>query len=333
MGDITTAPQNLFGMVTWARIISSNKTNELRFSATRFAYNEIKSSSGTNFGIPRIEIETLPFDRIRFGATWAETTPGIFSENTFELRDTFRWVRGKSRVDVWRRAPLGAGQQRSLRWFRPLYTFAGLFNFANDTPLFYQINADPRTGGPAQSKRKFRSSTTALYAQNDWKLRPNLTVNLGLRWEYFAPLTEKDGVLSNLILGQTGQELTVARLAVVNSLYPSDRNNFAPRLGFAYSPNSGEKFHGLLSENKFVLRGGFGIAYNRIPLLEFANTRGNPPFFARYAICCGTSASDFSTPFNNGQILYALGATIPLQLSDKSGFAFDLQRERHSEPG
>lgn len=299
MGDVTSAPQNLFGMLTWARVISSNKTNELRFNATRFAYDEIKSSSETNFGIPRIEIESLPFDRIRFGAPWAETTPGIFSENTFELRDTFRWVRGNQGWSF--------GGER--RWeqdnndlsggSRPLFTFGGLFNFANDAPLFYQINADPRTGGPGDSKRQFRSSTTAFFAQNDWKLRPNLTVNLGLRWEYFAPLTEKDGKLSNLILGPAGQELTGARLAIVDSLYPPDRNNFAPRLGFAYSPKSSEKF---------VLRGGFGIAYNRIPLLEFANTRGNPPFFARYAVCCGTSASDFSTPFAGGQILYALGA-------------------------
>jgi hypothetical protein len=308
MGDITTAPQNLFGMLTWARTISSNKTNEARFNATRFSFDEVISSAQTNFGIPRIEIETLPFDRLRFGAPREETTPGIFSENTFEFRDTFRWVRGNQ---AW-----SFGGER--RWeqdnndlsggSRPLFSFAGLFNFANDAPLFYRINADPRTGGPAQSKRNFRSSTDALFVQDDWKYRPNLTLNMGLRWEYFAPLTEKNGVLSNFILGPAGQELTGGSIAVVKSLYPADRNNFAPRLGFAYSPNFGESFHGLLNENKLVLRGGFGIAYNRIPLLEFANTRGNPPFFARYAICCGTSASDFSTPFNGGQILYALGA-------------------------
>ncbi len=308
MGDIRTAPQNLFGMVTWSRIISSNKTNEARFNATRFAYDELKSSSETNFGIPRIEIETLPFDRLRFGAPWAETTPGIFSENTFELKDTFRWVRENQAWSFGGEHRWEQDNNDLSGGSRPLFTFAGLFNFANDTPLFYQINADPRSGGPAQSKRKFRSSTTAFFAQDDWKVRPNLTLNLGLRWEYFAPLTEKDGILSNLILGPTGSELTAARIVVAKSLYPPDRNNFAPRLGFAYSPSFGDKVHGLLSENKFVLRGGFGIAYNRIPLLEFANTRGNPPFFARYRICCGTSASDFSTPFNGGQILYALGA-------------------------
>jgi hypothetical protein len=308
MGDIGTAPQNLFGMVTWARIISANKTNELRFNATRFAYNELDSSNGTNFGIPRIEIENLPFDRIRFGANWAETTPGIFSENTFELKDTFRWVRGNQAWSFGGEHRWEQDDNDLSGGSRPLYTFAGLFNFANDTPLFYQINADPRTGGPAQSKRKFRASTTAFFAQNDWKLKPNLTVNLGLRWEYFSPLSEKDGIQTNLVLGPAGQELTGAKLVPAKSLYPPDRNNFAPRVGFAYSPNMGEKFHGLLNESKFVLRGGFGIAYNRIPLIEFANTRGNPPFLARYAICCGTSASDFSTPFNGGQILYALGA-------------------------
>ena len=309
MGDITTAPQNLFGMLTWAHTISSNKTNEARFNATRFSFDEIASSTNTNFGIPRIEIETLPFARLKFGAPWAETTPGIFSENTFEFRDTFRWVRGNHALSIGGEIRWEQDNNDLSGGSRPLFTFAGLFNFANDAPLFYQINADPRTGGPAQSKRNFRSSTDALFVQDDWKFRPNLTVNLGLRWEYFAPLSEKDGILSNMILGPTGQELTGARIAVVNSLYPSDRNNFAPRLGFAYSPNFGESFHGLLNENKLVIRGGFGISYNRIPLLEFANTRGNPPFFARYGICCGTSASDFSTPFNGGQILYALGAS------------------------
>jgi hypothetical protein len=308
MGDITTAPQNLFGMVTWTRTISSTKTNEARFNATRFSFNEIASSSNTNFGLPRIEIETLPFDRIRFGAPWAETTPGIFSENTFEARDTFRWLRGNHGWSIGGEHRWEQDNNDLSGGSRPLYTFAGLFNFANDAPLFYQINADPRTGGPAQSKRNFRSTTTAFFVQDDWKFRPNLTLNLGVRWEYFAPLSEKSGILSNLVLGPAGQELTAAKLVTVKSLYPADRNNFAPRLGFAYSPNFGEKFHGLVNQDKLVVRGGFGIAYNRIPMLEFANTRGNPPFFARYAICCGTAASDFSTPFNGGQILYALGA-------------------------
>ncbi len=58
-----------------------------------------------------------------------------------------------------------------------------------------------------------------------------------------------------------------------------------------------------------MLRGGFGVAYNRIPEVVFSNTRGNPPFFARFQICCGTAATDFGSPFAGGQILYTLGTS------------------------
>jgi hypothetical protein len=308
-GDIRTAPQNLFGTITYTRILSNSMVNEARVNGTRFSFNEVESSSQTNFGIPRIEIETLPFDRIRWGAPRSETTPGVFAENTFEVRDTLRWVRGQMAWSFGGEHRWEQDNDNLSGGSRPLYTFAGLFNFANDAPLFYSINADPRTGGLAQSQRHFRSSTTAFFAQNDWKLRPNLTVNLGLRWEYFAPLSEKDGILSNFVFGPAGQELTGASLVVVDRLYKPDRNNFAPRVGFAYSPNFGNRLGGLLNEGRMVLRGGFGIAYNRIPILEFSNTRGNQPFFARYNVCCGTSASDFSTPFNGGEILYSLGSS------------------------
>ena len=305
--DIRQTPANTAAMVTYVRTLSNTMVNEARFNFTRFAYDEVQSAQDTNFGIPRIEIESLPFDRIRFGAPQAETTPGIFSENQMEFRDVLNIVRGNM---AWK---LGG----ELRWehnndnlnggSRPLYTFGGLFNFANDTPLFYQINADPRTGGAADARRQFRTNYYAAFAQNDWKYRPNVTINLGLRWEYFSPLAEKDGRLSNIIFGSNG--LSNARISVVDRLSNPDRNNFSPKVGFAYAPNFGNAFAGLLNENRSVIRGGFGISYDRSPNVIFANSRGNPPFFARYAICCGTSASDFGTPFAGGQILYALGSS------------------------
>ncbi|MET0624956.1 MAG: TonB-dependent receptor [Pyrinomonadaceae bacterium] len=309
MGDIRTEPRNLFGTATWTHVISQTMVNEARVNATRYAYNEIESSAETNFGIPRIEIESMPGDRLRFGAPWAETTPGVFAENTFEFRDTLRWVRGSMGWSFGVEARKEHDNNDLSGGSRPLYTFAGLFNFVNDAPLFYQINADPRTGGPAESQRYFRSSTYAAFAQNDWKVRPNLTLNLGLRWEYFTPLTEKQNRLSNLVLGPTAETgLTAATIRLVDELYPPDRNNFAPKMGFAWSPDMGDSLGGLFRENKMVLRGGFAVNYNRVPIVLFANSRGNPPFLARYRICCGTSAQDFSTPFAGGQILYALGA-------------------------
>ncbi|HEX7177415.1 MAG TPA: carboxypeptidase regulatory-like domain-containing protein [Pyrinomonadaceae bacterium] len=309
--DIRSTPFNSSGAITYIRTLSNTMVNELRFNATRFALNEVESAVDTNFGIPRIEIEGLPFDRIRFGAPQGETSPGIFAQNTFELRDTLNVVRGSHNFKF-------GGE---LRWeqdnnnlnggSRPLFTFSGLFNFANDTPLFYQINADPRTGGPADAQRYFRSKYYGFFVQDDWKARPNLTLNIGLRYELFTPLKEKNGQLSNLVFGSNG--LQNARLEVTDELFKADRNNFAPRLGFAWSPNYGDSFLGLLRENRAVIRGGFGISYNRTPNVLFSNSRGNPPFFARYQICCGTAGpaggDSFSTPFADGQILYALGSS------------------------
>src|ERR1044072_8653274 len=127
MGDVSTAPQNLFGMITWVRTLSSSMINEARVNATRFAFNEIESSGETNFGIPRIEIENLPFDRIRFGANWSETTPGVFAENTFELRDTLRWVRGNQAWSFGGELRKEQSNNDLSGGSRPLYTFSGAF--------------------------------------------------------------------------------------------------------------------------------------------------------------------------------------------------------------
>lgn len=306
-GDIRSTPVNTSGTVTYIRTISNSIVNEARFNGTRFAYNEVESAQETNFGIPRIEIETLPFDRIRFGAPQAETTPGVFAENQFEFRDALTWVRGSRTWKFGGEYRVEQNNDNLNGAARPLFTFGGLFNFANDAPLFYQINADPRTGGPAEAQRYFRSNYLAAYVQHDWKARPNLTLGLGLRYEMFSPLSEKRGQLSNFTF--SNQDLRTGRVGVTDKLFDSDKNNFAPRLQFAWSPNFGNSFGGLLNENRAVVRGGFGISYDRTPNVLFSNTRGNPPFFARYQICCGTSASEFSTPFNGGQILYALGTS------------------------
>lgn len=301
--DIKSTPTNTAMTFLYNRTISATLLNEARFNFTRFAYNEVQSSSQTNFGIPRVEIESLLRDgRIRFGANQAETTPGIFSEKTFEFRDVLTNVHGNHGLKFGGEYRKEQNDDNLNGASRPLYTFASLFNFANDAPLFYQINADPRTGGPANAQRHFRSGGFGLFVQDDWKARPNLTLNFGLRYEYFNVLKERDNQVANFIFGPGGG-LTGSRVTPVSSLYKPDRNNFAPRVGFAYSP----KYRGL--EQKLVLRGGFGVSYNRIPEVVFTNTRGNPPFFARYQICCGTSAADFSTPFAGGQILYALGAS------------------------
>jgi len=207
----------------------------------------------------------LPFDRIRFGAERSETTPAIFSQKTYEIRDTLRFVMGNHGFSVGGQIRREQDDNDLSGGARPVYSFFGLFNLANETPIFEAINADPRTGGPADAQRFFRTGDYAAFIQDDWKVRPNLTINLGLRYELFTPPTETKGRLTNFII-ETGTA-SGGRVVTTDRLFQTDKNNFAPRFGFAYSPS-----------DRLVLRGGFGVSYNRIPNVMFTNTRGNPPY-------------------------------------------------------
>ncbi|MGI8745482.1 MAG: TonB-dependent receptor domain-containing protein [Bryobacteraceae bacterium] len=295
LDDLRATPLNSAITFTYNRTITATLLNEARFNFTRFSFNQVAASSNTNFGIPRLEVEGLPLpDRIRFGAPQSESTPGIFAQNTYEFRDSLSKVWGNHVLKAGVEVRKEQDNNNLVGGARPLYSFQGLNNLANDAPVFEQINADPTTGAPASAQRYFRTSDYAGYVQDDWKMRPNLTLTFGLRYEYFSPLTEKRGRISNLDFGP--YTLTNAKLRVSDQLFNGDKNNFAPRFGFAYSP--GQK-------QNIAIRGGFGVYYDRVPNVLFDNTRGNPPFFARYGICCGTSA----TPFAGGQIQYALGSS------------------------
>lgn len=298
--DLFFEPDSRSATVTFIRTLSPTLINEARFNVTRFYSDQVASLSNTNLSVPRVEVEGfLPAGaRIRFGAPRGETTPAIFAQNTYEFRDTLTWVRGNQAWKFGGEIRREQNNTNGVGGARPLFSFVGLFNLANDTPVFESITTDPETGLPTDNQRYLRSNVFAFFVQNDWKFRPNLTLNLGLRYEYFAPLGEKRGQLTNFVLGPN--QIIDARVDVREELHEPDRNNFAPKLGFAYSPS-------WFGQDRMVVRGGFGIAYNRIPTAVLSNIRGNPPFFARNDVCCGFPGSPFA-PGSNGlpRILYGV---------------------------
>ncbi|MEP6703516.1 MAG: TonB-dependent receptor, partial [Acidobacteriota bacterium] len=300
VSDIRSDRLNWATAFVYNKIITSTLLNQFRVNFTKWGFDEVASNPGTDFGIPRIEIEGLPFDRIRFGANRSENTPGNLSEAQMDVRDVVNWTRGNHNLKFGAEFRRDKNNNSIQGGARPLFTFSRLWNFANDAPVFESINASPATGAPAGGVFQYRSNNYALFVQDDWKLRPNLTVNLGLRWEYFGPLKDKAGNLNNLILGSNG--LQNATVKSVDQLHDSDWNNFGPQIGFAYSPNLSDRI-GFWPKKEFVLRGGVGIGYNRLPSTVFLNARGNPPNLARYGICCG----DAGNPYVGGQILYATG--------------------------
>ena len=287
--------------------------NELRANFTRFDFDQTQPVGQTNFGIPQIRL--FDFDIGGFGAndnllgiTQNSTTPGALAQNTYGLAETFSWVHHQHawKFGVEARREQNNNNQPGAE--RPQYQFHGLLNLANDACCFFeQVQVDPR-GGAVNGQRYFRTADYALFVQDDWKVRPTLTINLGVRWEYFTPLNEAHNILSNYVFGSQGvingsvcgpvAPLTPCRNG--SELFQPDRNNFGPRIGFAWSPG--------VYQGKVVFRGGFGIIFNRNSDVVFDNIRQNTPFSALATACCFDPGPIVGPP-PGSNILYSLGSS------------------------
>ncbi len=276
------------------RQLSTTMTNEARFNLTRWGFNEIESNPDTDFGLPRIEIEGFFGNRLRFGFPRGQNTPGVINEKQFDFRNMLTKVWGNHVLKFGAEYRRDLNSNGEIGAARPLYSFHRPWNFANGTPIFEAITAD-LSGTPAANNTKFNTSELAFFVQDDWKIRPSLTLNLGLRWTYMSPIVASDGVLGNLDLGPGGG-LAGATINTDEKLYDSDFGNFGPQLGFAWNPS--------WLENKLVVRGGAGLGYDRLPNALLANSRRNPPNGLNFGICCGTAANEFGSPFVGGQITF-----------------------------
>ncbi|HEX5482625.1 MAG TPA: carboxypeptidase regulatory-like domain-containing protein [Terriglobia bacterium] len=299
ISDLVNRPLNTTGMITYNRVLSPSMLNIARFNFTRYAFNQVEASSSTNFGVPRLDVQDLlnrTVSDVQFGAPQGNTTPAVFAENTFEFSDTVSKIAGNHDLRFGTQIIRDQDNNDLLGGARPVYSFDGLWNLANDAPIYEGINANPATGAPADAQTYLRTGDYALFLQDGWKARQDLTLTLGLRWEYFSPMTIAHGLMSNLQLGPAGQPLAGAKVVQLKRLYDPDYHNWGPRFGFAFNP---------AADKNLVVRGGFGIYENRIPDTMFSNTATDPPDFATYGLCCGSPSS----PFAAGQILYTMGAS------------------------
>ncbi len=254
--------------LVWDHTISPSWLNEARFNVTRWSFNEITSNPQEPFGLPQAQVDNLAGASISnnpFGAPG----PGVFVQTTYNYRDTASTMIGnhsiKFGVDIYNEQDNDtlSGQAR------PEYYFRNLWDFANDAPYQEVGNFNPFTGQPTSATKYIRSAIYAGFIQDNWKVKPSLTLNLGMRWEYFQPVSEKYGNISNVILGNGPDPLTGLSVKVGGQLYKSDYKNFAPQFGFAWNP--------FPINQRFVVRGGFGIGYNRMEEAITLNGRANPP--------------------------------------------------------
>jgi len=288
---------------------------------------------GITPGLPS-NITGLPYIIIGGGAeignNWEGTLPQV--GNSFQWTDGLTWVKGNHTFKF------GAEIRRAR--FDQYYYFDvnGYQSFNNSGPnsilpgdgdnyAEYLLGlTDLYIQGSGQ-REDIRSKAVYPFAQDSWKLRPNLTLNYGLRWEFNPPPVDISGHVETFRPGQNStvypcgittsatywQGLGVANPTCANTgsettglVVPGDPGvpagmtstyykAFAPRVGIAYSPNFSDGFLGKLfgGNGKTSIRSGFGLFYNPIEELVLAQFGAEPPFGG------SSSLSDvfFNTPF------------------------------------
>ena len=147
--------------------------------------------------------------------------------------------------------------------------------------------------------RHHKQNLIGFYFQDDWKVRPNLTFNLGLRYEFITVPTEVDGKITN-VRTPTDPAATLGGPLFKN---PS-KGDFAPRVGFAYSPNFKDGFIGGLTggPGRMSIRAGFGVYYEQLLYSTYGNmTFKHSPFFKQIRITTGGPCTGSTTcaPFPN----------------------------------
>jgi hypothetical protein len=270
---------NYSGALLWDHTFGPSLINEARVNISRWYYNELASNPQEPWGLPQDTI--APGNTfIQYGANG----PGILYKTGYNIRDTATKVLARQTwkfgVDIYKEQ----NEQVQGSGARPTYNFQDMWDFANDAPISESGNFNPVTGVPTLADNHIRDNDYAFFGQDNIKLRPNLTLNLGLRWEYFGPFHDKENMLSTAVLGAAPNQLADASVRIGGNLYNADKHNFGPQIGFAWSPNSLPLLHHEF-ENRFVVRGGFGIGYNRsedaIPL----NALFNPsPIYANFTL-------------------------------------------------
>jgi outer membrane receptor protein involved in Fe transport len=212
----------------------------------------------------------------------------------YQFADNLTWAKGKHSMIM-------GVEYKHLNEVVPfLPNFNGAYSFSGSTAVTRLINNAPSgisltAGDPTLA---FTENDQYYFFQDDFKLRPNLTLNLGVRYEYTGQPINKL------------HDVTVARESGGNGFYdpslplsirtvpkiPADKNNWAPRFGFAYSPHFEHGFmHRLVGTDATVFRGGYSIAYDASFYNILLNVQNGAPFSAAIALSNANALASTTT--------------------------------------
>jgi hypothetical protein len=224
--------------------------------------------------------------------------------NTLYLSDTFSKVIGSHTLKFGGQFHIDQVNEH------PNATFNGTFNI--DGTETGSAFADFLIGVPSNFTQSsgqpfyLRNRYAGLFAQDSWRARTDLTINIGLRWDYIMPFWEKYNQVQTIIPGRQSvlypglpEDLVVpGDPGIPSTISPAKPDNFAPRIGFAYAPRFD---HGILKaifgdSGKTSIRASYGIFYTAFPGLSAGVMYAVPPFGFNYLT---PEPPLFATPFIN----------------------------------
>ena len=265
------APQDestYYGNLNYTHTFSPTKLNEFRAGAIQLIG---RPDVRPHLEVPGINITGMSnLPNPLYPSGWWQTS--------FDFKDVFTWVHGNHNLKMGGELRRMRGAAQNTSNFIPAYTFANILDFADDEPIQMNRLVDPATGIPTTVFSQLRNTEGAAFLQDDWKVSHNLTLNLGLRYEIFGTWNDKQNTLSNFVFGSGANELqriTTGKVLPVSQFYPTDKNNFNPRFGFAWDPTG---------KAKMTVRGGYGIVNDRMATLPIENYRSNPPLKGQVSV-------------------------------------------------
>jgi outer membrane receptor protein involved in Fe transport len=240
--------------LSWVKIVNSAQVNEARMGWNRFVegffpedqnFNPASIGLDTgvspyNYGLPPISVGSFSV----IGAT--KSVPRQRADTNWHFIDNYSWQVGRH---DWK---FGYEFRRTTVNLIQNSNFRGRLSFSDFTSFLEGL---PSSGSQAQgyTNRHEAQNNHGLYIQDSFRWTKRLTVNYGLRWDYFGVPSEKNNLFYQLTPANGGTLTQVGANGGPSSLYNKDYNNFAPRLAVAYD---------LTGQGMTVIRAGYGIFYD-----------------------------------------------------------------------
>ena len=283
----------------WNHTLSPNFLNEFRVNAAGWRWNEINSNQQSPVGFPTDRLD--PTGSITANS-FGPNVGSVLDQWTYSFKDVATKIYGRHTIKFGAEVTRLFYLQECAGCGVPSYSFFNIWDFLNDAPHNEGGGFNPITGFPTTIRQDQRENILGFFVQDDFKLRRNLTLNLGLRWSYFGPLYSKENNMLSAIPGAGANYLTGLVVRKGNS-WNAQKDNFGPQIGVAWSPG---RF-----KDKLVVRGGYGLSYNGEQLAISANISNNPGSVVFPTLSQSTpNPSSCVQPLPNCGIIYALSSGV-----------------------